>query len=174
MPALGWLEKYWEEEPSWIKRYMRGSEINDLLAQKAGLGGAIDVKQTMWKPKAIKEFIKFMNENKQVLDKQTTFYRGTTMISPLFNPACFEMTNHTFVSTSKSIDIAKEFMGRNKKNGFLHVLVCEKGVPLYDMKDDYGENLVSREKEVLIYPGVKFTLIKKEGNKMHWSVTKGS
>jgi len=81
------------------------------------------------------------------------------------------MTSCQFMSTSKSLAIAKEFAG---KEGFIHVLHCAKGVEVYDFKNVYGDMPVKREKEVLVYPGCTLNFISKKGNVLHWNVTKPS
>ena len=159
-----WLENYWKEEPNWVKRYIRGSWALNMIM--CGLEKGID--KDMWSSKHIKQFIKYMKKVQGKLDKDTILYRGTTSISPTMSPACIEMTNCHFMSTSKSRAIATEFSGR--KGGYLHTFMCKKGVPVYDLNDIYGDNIVKREKEVLIYPGCKLTLISKKGNNLVWQV----
>lgn len=166
MPPPEWLKEYWKQEKNWLKRYMNGSwELNMILS---GHKSEVDLTTTLWKPKAIRDFLEYMDKNKQLLKKEIKLYRGTEFISPTMDPACYQIKSKQFLSTTKSLNIAKEFAG---KNGYVHTLICSKGVPTYDYKDIYEDDNIKREKEVLIYPGVVLTLIKKLNNNLVWNVT---
>jgi hypothetical protein len=164
-PHLSIVE-YWKSEPNWIKRYIRGSyELNLTLC---GLKKIIQG-NTLWTKSAIQDFLNYMKDNRQVISEPIQLYRGTNVVSPVMTAACLEITNCQFMSTSKSKAIATEFAG---KKGFIHILHCSKGVVVYDFNNIYGDDPVKREKEVLIYPGCKLSLLSKKDNVLHWSVTK--
>ena len=155
-----WLEDFWKRETNWIKRYMQGSwELNMILS---GKDSRVDKKSTMWKPKAIRDFLEFMDKHKKLLKRKTTIYRGTTVLSPSMDSACFEMKTSHFLSCSKSLDIAREFAG---KDGFVHVFVCDPGVSVFDFKSIYGNDPVKREKEVLLYPNMQLTFVLQNNDK---------
>lgn len=158
------ITDYWKTESNWVKRYVRSSyELN------LNLCGFTQYKDTLWTKSAIKEFLLYMPTIKQKFKKEQKLYRGSYVISPTMHPACLEMDNCQFMSTSKSLNIATEFAG---KKGFVHIFACKKGVDFYDLKELYGDDPVKREKEVLLYPGCHLTLDKKIGNKLYWSVSK--
>jgi hypothetical protein len=158
-----WLTDYWKSEPNWVKRFVQGSfELNMVLC------GEKPTKDTIWKKQAIDDFLAHMSTIKQQFKKKCKLYRGSSVLSPTMNPACLEMENCQFMSTSKSLAIANEFAG---KKGFVHILTCEKGVEFYDFEELYGSDKVSREKEVLLYPGCHLKLDEKKGNKLYWTVT---
>jgi hypothetical protein len=158
-----WLVEYWKQEPNWIKRFQRGTELNAFLCGTPLYRRS----DTLWTPAAIKQFKTYMNRVKQLAPEGLTLYRGTSMPSPTYHPLCAEMSNCQFLSTSKSKSIAAEF-GRK---GFLHIFKLEKGVAIYDMKDIYGTDPVKREKEVLLYPGATMSLVSLKGNTFTWKVS---
>lgn len=159
-----WLVDYWKEETNWIKRFIRGSfELNIRLCSSEKL----DDKDTMWKPPAIREFLKYANKVVEK-SKEITLYRGTTVPSPTMSHFDFELKNCQFMSTTKSLAIAKEFA---YKGGYIHVLHLKKGVSIYDIKDLYSNDGVKREKEVIIYPGCTLKLLAFSKNTFHWEVS---
>lgn len=157
-----WLVEYWKQEPNWLKRYMRGSDLNSIMC-------GINMKDSMWTKKTISEFNNYMNLIKQPLKKDTILYRGTYVVSPTMSPACLSMINCQYMSSSKSLSIAKEFAG--KRGGFIHTFLCKKNVITFDLQHIYEKEDPVREKEVLIYPGQQLTLISKKGNMLTWEVT---
>ncbi len=160
-----WLVEYWENNKSWSKRFQRESwSIN---AELCGID--YDKTATLWNNETIKEFNDFMNKNSTIVNKKITLYRGTENMSPTMQQLCYPMKNCQYLSTSKSKAIAKEFMGRKNK-GYLHIFYCQKGVRIYDMKDDYGSDKVKREKEVLILPNQKLTIFELKKNIVKWNV----
>lgn len=159
-----WLVHYWKEEPNWIKRFVRGTEINHFLCGLTDMNPA----NTLWTPKAIREFQAYMDSVVTMADKDMILYRGSTVESPTMHPLMPEMVNCQYMSTTKSRAIAKEFAG--KKDGYLHVLHVKKGVRLYDLDAIYGENVAKREKEVLIYPGARLVLQGAKGHVLTWDV----
>ena len=158
-----WLVEFWKEEPDWIKRFQRGTELNAFLCKVP----VYDKSHTLWTPQAIRSFKAHMTKMRQLAPEDMTLYRGTSKPSPTYQPLCETMTNCQFLSTSKKKSIAKEF-GRK---GFLHVFKLKKGVAIYDMKDTYGDDALKREQEVLIYPGAIFKLESLEGNELTWTVS---
>jgi hypothetical protein len=157
------LPEYWKTEKNWVKRFVRGSfELNGKLC------GIYVTPDTEWTAPRIRAFLRYMESIKQPLQKETTLYRGSWVISPTMHPACLEMDNCQFMSTSKSRAIATEFAG---KKGYLHILECSKGVITYDLEEIYGEDRVKREKEVLLYPGCHLTFMSKRGNILRWRVS---
>jgi hypothetical protein len=158
-----WLVEYWKDEPNWVKRFMNGSfELN------ASLCGLTVTKDTIWTKSAIRQFLKYMNTIRQTTKKQTILYRGSHVLSPTMNPACFDMKNCQFMSSTRSLSIAKEFAG---EKGFVHIFKCGKGVGIYDLEDIYMNDPVKREKEVIIYPGCHLRFSKMIGNKLYWDLT---
>jgi hypothetical protein len=77
------------------------------------------------------------------------------------------------MSMSKDKGIAREFTGALRKRGgvgYVHVLHLRPGVCVYDMKREYGDNAVSREKEVVLLPNVWFEFVKCTRNRhIHWN-----
>ncbi len=163
MAPPNWLVDYWKENPNWIKRFQRGTELNAFLCNVP----LYRKSDTLWSPTAIRQFKAYMNRVKQAAPDGFTLYRGTTVPSPTYQPLCVEMINCQFLSTTKSRAIATEF-GRK---GYLHILKLEGGVPIYDMKEIYRTDPVKREKEVLIYPGASMTLVGLKGSVFTWKVT---
>ena len=157
-----WLVDYWKEEKNWVWRYTRGSDLNQIMC-------GIPMKDSIWTKKHIREFQAHMNHVKQTLEKDTILYRGTRVLSPTMNEACFTMQNCHYMSTTKSQAIAKEFAG--KKDGYIHKLYCKKGVILYDLQELYDDNPLQREKEVLIYPNHTLSFVNKKGNVLSWIVS---
>lgn len=155
--------EYWESEPNWIRRFMRGSEINAFLCDVDVYNQAY----TLWTPSARRKFVQYMEEVAQTLPKKTVLYRGTSTFSPTYQPLCETMVNCQFLSTSKSKSIAREFI---RRKGYLHVLEVHRGVQVYDLQSIYNENDPSREKEVLIYPGARLELLDISGKTLRWKV----
>ena len=161
--APTWLIDLWKQETNWVRRYLHGSyELNMIMC-----GNTVE-KGTIWTKKAITDFERHMKKVKQTSSKDIILYRGTTVISPTMANACIEMTTCQYMSTSKSLAIAKEFA---TKKGFIHKLICKKGLEIYDLEEIYGDDRVKREKEVLVYPGCNMKLIEKKGNILTWEVT---
>jgi len=157
-----WLTQYWKDETNWVKRFVSGSfELNSSLC------GLTVTKDTIWTKSVIKQFLKYMNTIQQTTKKPTILYRGTRVLSPTMSPPCFNMVSCQFMSSTKSLFIAKEFAG---KDGFVHVMNCHKGVKIYDLHEIYRDDPVAREKEVIIYPGCHLIFIKKIGNKLYWDI----
>jgi hypothetical protein len=152
-----------------IRTYIETSwELNMYLN---GMGDGIEY--TIWNEDTINKFIKYTNKVKEKFKEETILYRGTSVLSPTLTPkdskVCFEIESKGFLSTSKSIDIAKEFTGRKGK-GYLHILVCQKGVKHLDMEPYYQGDKGRREQEVLIYPGCKLSLVEMVGKTLVWNV----
>jgi hypothetical protein len=158
-----WLKIYWDSEPSWIKRYIQSSEINAIMCKN----NIFKREHTMWTNENIKKFNNFMNKNYTEISKPIKLYRGSWYISPTFSPFLENIKNCQYISTSKSKAIASEFTGQR---GYLHIFHLEPGVKIYDLQHDYGDNLIKREKEVLIYPKMKLTLISYKNNILNWKV----
>jgi hypothetical protein len=153
----------------WINFYINGSwELNMILN-----GMEDEVFEPRWNEDKIQGFLKYTNKVKQTFKDETILYRGTRVISPTLTPkdgkVCFEMESKGFLSTSKSIDIAQEFTG---KKGYLHILICQKGVKHLDFEPYYRNDKINREKEILLYPGCKLFLKEKMGNTLVWDVKK--
>lgn len=158
-----WLVDYWKEEPNWVKRFTRGTEINHFLCGLTDMNPA----DTLWTPKAIREFQSYMDSVASVTEKHMILYRGSTVDSPTMHPLMPEMMNCQYMSTSKSKAIAKEFA---TKQGYLHILHVHKGVRFYDLKEIYGNNVSKREKEVLVYPGSRLVLREAKEKALTWDV----
>ena len=142
---------------SLIKDYVETSwELNMILCGKKE---NIDTKYSVWTDEKVKIFINVVGKAGEVLYAPLTLYRGSgETISPTmqeFNP---ELTNCQFLSTTSDKNIALEFVSRGKKErvGYLHILKCEPGVKIIDISN---MSQSSREKETLIYPGCRLTLI---------------
>jgi hypothetical protein len=162
MPPV-WLKKFWEENPNWIKRYQQTSLELNLMLCKLPVSN-----ESIWTEKDVTLFKRYMSKKGQVLTSPITLYRGTIHESPIMKPLSNELISCQFLSTSKSRKIAEEF--KWKSTGYLHILKCEKGVKIYDMKDDYGDDPVKREKEVLLFPGQSLLLEKYKDHVFTWRV----
>jgi len=159
-----WLIEYWKNNTSWIKRYQRESwSVN---AQLCNID--YDKNSTLWNVKNIKLLEQYIKKNSTKLTKELILYRGTENISPLMSNFDYKMNNCQYISTSKSRAIAKEF---TRKNGFLHILYCQKGILIYDMKNDYENDGVKREKEVLILPNHQLILLEFKKNIVKWKIS---
>jgi hypothetical protein len=153
----------------WIRFYINGSW--DLNMTLSGMGD--EVFESRWDENKISNFLTHMNKLKQTFKEETVLYRGTRVLSPTLTPkdgkVCFEMESKGFLSTSKSMDIALEFAG---KKGYLHILICSKDVKHLDFEPYYRGDKINREKEILLYPGCKLSLLEKTGKTLVWSVKK--
>lgn len=86
------------------------------------------------------------------------------------SPLASQITSCQFISTSQSRAIAKEFSWP-RGSGYLHILKCEPGVRFYDVAlDPSPDNPAVREKELLLYPGTRLTLISRRGATFTWAV----
>ena len=166
MPPPKHLVEYWKNNKSWPKRYIQTSAtLNWLLC-----GIPHNKSDSIWTSVAVKQFHTFMNTHSVVITKPITLYRGTSVPSPTMSPLADRMITCQYMSTTKSKIIAEEF--KWKKEGYLHVLKCEPGVRLYDFENDYDDDLVKREKEVLVLPGHVLTIDNIDGHIITWKVSK--
>jgi hypothetical protein len=165
MPPPAWLIERWKEHKNWVRRFVEGSfELNSILC-----GVPIDKSATMWKPAAVRDFLKYMESVKRVFTKPITLYRGTAGgESPTMSPISFDIRNCQFISTSKSQEIAKEFAG---KKGYVHEFHISKGVEYYDLEEIYANDPIKREKEVILYPNCRLQLISYSKQKLVWKVS---
>jgi len=169
----------WKKEKSWIVRYINSSwDVNMILC---GKGDDVSKKDSIWMykgptdtKKKIAAFRRSMNRRKQVVKTPKKLYRGTAedSPSPTMNDYSPDLKACSFVSTTESRSIAKEFAWPRDK-GYLHVLDVRPGVHYYDFVNNYGNDKVSREEEVLLYPGSQFEITRKRGKVLYWKVTNG-
>lgn len=149
----------------------------------AGFGANVAWEDTKWTPSRVKQFMTYMYKNAIPTVAATIVYRGTSIASPLMEPAALDniallkrydagipLYNFHPMSTTTDKKIASEFIGR-KKEGFIHVLHLAPGCSIYDMAIEYSvDGIGSREKEILLMPGHIFTPIGRKGKEIHWSV----
>ena len=144
-----------------------------------GKGDDVSKKDSIWMykgpadtKKKIASFKRSMNRRKQIVKTPMKLYRGTTQDypSPTMNDFSHNMKACSFVSTTKSRSIAKEF-AFPRETGYLHVLDVRPGVHYYDFMNNYGNDKVSREREILLYPGSMFELKRMRGKVLYWKVT---
>jgi len=160
------LIEYWKNNPSWPKRYIQTSaELNWTLC-----GISYTKEDSLWTPEAISEFNTFMKKHSKPLPKMTILYRGTSVPSPTMSPLEDVIVNCQYMSTTKSKAIAEEFNW--KKKGYVHILHCQRGVRVYDFENDYGDDPVKREQEVLILPGHVLTMVGMKDHTIVWKVSK--
>ena len=149
---------------SWAKRYIQTSaELNRILC-------GVPHKDSSWTSQDVSEFNSYMKKHSKALSKSITLYRGTSVPSPIMSPLEDMLVNCQYMSTTKSRDIAEEFNWRKK--GYIHILHCQRGVRVYDFENDYGDDPVKREQEVLILPGHVLTIINKDAHTITWKVSK--
>jgi hypothetical protein len=164
MPPPAWLKTFWMKNPNWIKRYQQTStELNMILCDIP-----VNKKESIWTEKDIISFKRYMTKKGKTISSPLILYRGTIHVSPIMKPLSNELISCQFLSTSKSRKIAEEFQW--KSSGYLHILKCEKGVKMYDMKDDYGNDNLKREKEVILLPEQTLILEKYKDHVFTWRV----
>jgi hypothetical protein len=153
---------------TWPQRYIFSSfELNYILVNNKRL---IPRNGKHWSIKDVKLFITWLYNNSNVLTKTKIVYRGTWDSSvPFWNLNNEIPINQNIVSTSSKKSIAKEFS--NSLKGFLHILQLTPGCHIFDMKNHYNNSVASREKEILILPNHKFTLLNKNGHCLTWVVS---
>ena len=114
--------------------------------------------------------MKWLDMHSDTLTKFKTVYRGTwDSPIPYWNLNEEIPINQNIVSTSSKKSIAKEFS--NSLKGFLHILQLILGCYIFDMKNYYNNHVLNREKEILILPNHKFTLLNKNGHCLTWLVS---
>lgn len=153
------LDAIWDAS-SWPERYIHSSsDVNNILA-----GRPVSKQGKHWTRTEVRRFVAWVKQHADIGRSRRILYRGTQ--SP--TPAPTLPTSVTFLSTTTDQNIAREFMGRN---GFLHVLHLDAGCQTFDMRQHYGANPVSREREVLVLPQHVFEFKNRDvQGRLHWSV----
>lgn len=118
----------------------------------------------VWDKKKIKQFSKEMNKVGTFMDEEMILYRGTkSHATPIMKEFAPELENCHYLSTSRSESIANTFIRpTSTRVGYLHVLRCQPGVRFLDMEPYYkisSQPGLSKEEEVILYPGCKFLLM---------------
>ncbi len=165
------LDENWDSS-TWIQRYGYMSKQVNLY-----LDTGIYVKEGIhWTIPEIPQFKRWMFKHATTVTRSFTVYRGTPKGTEL--PYFTANPTKSFISTSKSLDIAKEFAWP-RQTGFIHVLTIKPGVQIVKtsdfsdtVRDKALQKALDREQEIILLPGSKFQLDKKYGKKMYWTVRK--
>jgi hypothetical protein len=159
------LDRDWDSM-LWPHRYMTMSfEVNAFLSKQP-----FKKSGKHWTKKDILEFMEWANKQATTLQRARMLYRGTPKDVTL--PYYASNPTLSFVSTTKSADIAQEFASPKGK-GWVHVLHLSKGCRVIDLQPYYATFRIpglKREKEVLLLPGHTFTLLSEDKHTKHWQV----